>query len=189
LSGLLPTTLIHPGRRLYHVSRIAYAAGALYFGCANNRYDDPVGRFRVLYVGLDFPTALMESMFHQHAWTTEQRHVGRGDLADRLVREVAVLDRLVLVDLNAPGLMAARLGLNLHQLTSRDYSHTQQIAALAHDQGGVDGIVYPSRNNYPSSCIALFDRCADRLGLAADIALDQHSQWPAFVERYSIHVL
>lgn len=185
----LPTTTIPAGQRLYHVSRIAYAGTALHFGCGDNRYDDRAGRFKVLYVGWDLPTALMESMFHQHEWTIDKRHVASAALADRLVREVAVLDRLTLVDLNTPGLMAARFGLNLHQLTSRDYTHTQQIAALAHEQSGVDGILYPSRNNYPGSCIALFDRCRARVGLITDIALERHRHWPDFAQQYGVTIL
>ena len=110
------------------------------------------------------------------------------ELRERLVRDLAVFDPLTVLDPNAPGLMAGQLGLNPNQLTSRDYRHTQRIGNLAYAQAGIDGILYPSRNNYPGQCLALFDRCAPKLGLVADIALDRHLHWPRFQRQYGIRV-
>ena len=51
--------------------------------------------------------------------------------------------------------MAGYFGLNLEQLASRDYTHTQQVSAQVHAMLGddgqplFDGVLYPSRNNYP----------------------------------------
>lgn len=184
----LPSTAIPPSQILYHVSLLAYAGADLYFGSRNNRYDDPEGDFGVLYLGFDLSTVLMESMFHGHRWNVDARHIDQRHVDDRLVREVATLAPLTLLNLNAPGAMAAQFGLDLHQLTSRDYAHTQGIAARAHAEPGLDGILYPSRNNYPGSCVALFDRCKDRLGLIQDIALARHRHWPAFVDDYAIQI-
>lgn len=58
----------------------------------------------------------------------------------------------------------------------------------AYPQAEIDGILYPSRNNYPGLCLALFDRCASKLGLVADIALDRHLHWPHFQRQYGIRV-
>lgn len=184
----LPTIELPPSRFLYHVSRTAYARSALHFGCHGNRYDDPHGRYGVLYLAFDLPTALMESMFHAHQWSVNPRIIDPLTVSERLVREVAAVESLHVVNLGASGAMAAHFGLDLHQLTSRDYAHTQQIAARAHAQAGVDGILYPSRNNYPGMCVALFDRCKDKLGLVDDIPLERHRHWPAFVDEYAIQI-
>jgi hypothetical protein len=188
LSLPLPTLELPPTQFLYHVSRTAYAGSALYFGCHANRYDDPHGRFGVLYVAFDLATALMESMFHAHQWSDSRRVIDAATVSERLVREIAAIERLHVVDLSAPGAMAGHFGLNLHQLTSRDYAHTQQIAQLSHAQPDVDGILYPSRNNYPGMCLALFDRCKDKIGLLDDVPLERHRRWSAFVDDYAIQV-
>ena len=188
MTVLLPTTTIAHGTSLLHVSRIAYAGSALYFGCAGNRYDDPAGQYGVLYAAFDLPTALMESAFHGHRWYRAPHLMTQHELSQRLVRDLAVFDPLTVLDLNAPGLMAGQLGLNPNQLTSRDYRHTQRIGNQAYAQAGIDGILYPSRNNYPGLCLALFDRCAPKLGLVADIALDRHLHWPHFQRQYGIRV-
>jgi hypothetical protein len=184
----LPSVELPSSQILYHVSRLAYAGGDLYFGCKGNRYDDPHGRFGVLYLAFDLATALMESMFHGHQWSVDARVIEPVSVGERLVREVALLEPLTVLNLNAPGAMAGRFGLNLHQLTSRAYGHTQRVAALAHAHGGIDGILYPSRNNYPGACLALFDRCRDKLGLIEDIPLERHRRWPAFVDDYAIEI-
>ncbi|MCB1896994.1 MAG: RES domain-containing protein [Zoogloeaceae bacterium] len=51
-----------------------------------------------------------------------------------------------------------------------------------------DGIVYPSRMNFPGQCIALFDRSARHLDHSADLPLRRHGDWPAFVRTYRIIV-
>ena len=73
--------------------------------------------------------------------------------------------------------MAGYFGLNLEQLASRDYTHTQQVSAQVHAMLGddgqplFDGVLYPSRNNYPAKSIALFERAAARVGVVDDIDL------------------
>ena len=94
------------------------------------------------------------------------------------------------------GRRAAQQGqLHLAQLASRRYAHTQRIAALVHElaePGGVhrfDGVLYPSRNNHPAACAALFDRAAEKLSLVDDIALRDHVDWPSFLSSYQVVVL
>jgi hypothetical protein len=90
--------------------------------------------------------------------------------------------------------MAGYFGLNLAQLASRGYGHTQRICAQVHamkDAGGAarfDGVLYPSRNNYPAASIALFEQAAHKVKVFEDIDLTDHVQWPRFVEDYRIGV-
>lgn len=179
---------------LLHVSRRLYKGAPLHFGRrACNRYDDPAGNYGVLYLGMDLPTALMESVFHQHRWhETAARVLSMAEVERRLVRVVGVVRPLRLADLTAPGVMSACLGLNLEQLSSRGAVLTQRLSSTLHalsDADGVpvfDGILYPSRNNYPGRCVALFERAADRIVLLADIPLVEHVHWPDFVRTYDI---
>lgn len=193
----VPSRIIPAGELLQHVSRSAYRGTALHFGrSGGNRYDDRALRFGTLYVGFDLATALMESVFRQHRWNRRaKRGITRTEVYARMVRAIGVLEPLSLADLTAPGVMASQFGLNLSQLASRRFVHTQRIAALIHalaETDGAprfDGVLYPSRNNHPAACAALFDRAAEKLLLVDDIALRDHVDWPSFLTSYQVFVL
>jgi len=111
-----------------------------------------------------------------------------------MVRAVGVLDGILLADLTAPGVMAGYFGLNLEQLASRDYTHTQQVSSQVHSMLGddgkplFDGVLYPSRNNYPAKSIALFERAGTKVSVIKDIDLVEHVDWPRFVATYRVGV-
>lgn len=97
----------------------------------------------MLYLGLDLPTALMESVFHKHRWLTDQK------------RSIAL----------------------------------KEVQAMHEDDVPLfDGVLYPSRNNYPAASIALFERAAMKVKVFADIDLVDHVDWPRFVADYRIGV-
>lgn len=191
-----PSFAIAAGELLQHVSRVAYRDCPLYYGRSRtNHYDDPAQAYGVLYLGQDLPTALMESVFHKHQWLADtRRSIALAEVQSRLVRAVGVLDGLCLADLTAPGVMAGCFGLNLEQLASRDYTHTQRVSAQVHAMLGegevplFDGVLYPSRNNYPGKSIALFQRADAKIGVIADIDLVDHVDWPRFVATYGVGV-
>ncbi len=196
MSHELPSFLIDAGELLQHVSRVVYRGSPLYYGrSGTNRYDDPAGTYGVLYLGHDLPTALMESVFHKHQWLEDtKRSIALKEVSARMVRAVGVLDDVLLANLTAPGVMAGYFGLNLEQLASRAYTHTQQVSAQVHAMRGndgqplFDGVFYPSRNNYPAKSIALFERAGAKISVVEDIDLVDHVDWPRFVATYRIGV-
>ncbi|AZU17750.1 MULTISPECIES: RES family NAD+ phosphorylase [Xanthomonas] len=196
MSRELPLFLIDAGELLQHVSRIVYQGSPLHYGrSSTNRYDDPTRSYGVLYLGPDLPTALMESVFHKHQWLADTtRSITLQEVQGRMVRAVGVLCDLRLADLTAPGVMAGYFGLNLEQLASRDYTHTQQVSTQVHAMLGddglplFDGVLYPSRNNYPAKSIALFERAEAKVRVIKDIDLVDHVDWPGFVATYRIGV-
>jgi hypothetical protein len=192
---VLPVRTLERGDLLQHVSRTIYRDSALHFGQqASNRYDPADRSYGVLYLAHDLATALMESLFHDHRWSRgTARTVSLTDVRSRLVRLVEVRDTLALADLTADGVMAAQLGLTLEELVGRDYVHTRDISRQVHstraEQGGpFDGIFYPSRNN-ARGCTALFDRARDKVRVHADLDLDRHADWPAFVAHYQVGII
>ncbi|OZI62769.1 MULTISPECIES: RES family NAD+ phosphorylase [Bordetella] len=196
MSRELPSFLIDAGELLQHVSRIVYRGSPLYYGrSGTNRYDDPARDYGVLYLGRDLPTALMESVFHKHQWLADtERSIALKEVKGRMVRAVGVMADVLLADLTAPGIMAGYFGLNLEQLANRNYTHTQQVSAQVHamlDDDGqplFDGLLYPSRNNYPDTSIALFERAGTKVSVIEDIDLVDHVDWPRFVAAYRIGV-
>jgi hypothetical protein len=192
----LPSFRIEAGELLQHVSRIAYRDTALYFGRdGTNRYDAPARDYGVLYLGMDLPTALMESVFHTHHWDRDtRRSIALAEVQRRLVRVVGALVDLCLADLTAEGVMAGYFGLNLEQMASRDYTHMQRVSAQVFAMTGAadvplfDGVLYPSRNNYPGRTVALFDRAGKKVTVVDDIDLVDHVDWPRFVEQYGLGI-
>lgn len=197
MTKTVPSYEIKKGSLLQHVSRTCYRAQPLYFGRdGTNRYDDPNKHYGVLYLGPDFATALMESVFHKHKWTTtKNRPITLTEIEQRLVRLVGVRDQLQLANLTAPNVMAAQFGLNLGQLVSRRYGHTKRVSAAIYAMqtpAGTplfDGILYPSRNNHPSNSIALFEHAAPKVKVIDDLDLSDHREWPDFVKTFGIGVM
>jgi hypothetical protein len=192
----LATRRIDAGELLHHVSRVIYRGKPLHHGCdGTNRYDAPDNSYGVLYLGLTLPTALMESVFHKHQWDRDDRRsITLAEVRSRLVRAVGVLEDLALADLTAPGVMAGHFGLNLEQLACRGYRHTQQVSGEIHARQGADGrpsfdgVLYPSRNNFPGAAVALFDRARDKVRVFRDIDLVDHVDWLRFVEDYRVGI-
>lgn len=117
------------------------------------------------------------------------------EVQGRIVRAVGVMDDIRLFDLTAPGVMVQHFGLNLGQLSSRRYAHTQRISGTVYgftDDAQTplfDGLAYPSRNNFPAICIALFEHARRKLDVVADIDLADHVDWPAFVTAHHLRII
>ena len=179
------------------MGRIVYRGLPLHFGRTGaHRYDAPDGAYGVCYLSFDLATALMESAFHQHRWHRQRRRsIALTEVRARMVRAVGTVQDLVLADLTAPDVMARHFGLNLAQLASRRYRTTRHLSAMVHDlqgedgQPAFDGLVYPSRNNYPAACVALFERAAPKVKVLADIDLVDHAAWPGFVAAWGIGIV
>jgi len=79
-------------------------------------------------------------------------------------------------------------------LASRDYTYTQQVSAQVHAMLGdtgqplFDGVLYPSRNNYPAKSIALFEHAGAKVSVIEDIDLVDHVDWPRFIAAYRVGV-
>jgi hypothetical protein len=96
-------------------------------------------------------------------------------LAERSATELVVTTELRLVALHGPGL--ARVGATA-AVSSGIYEISQPWSRAIHSHpANVDGIVYRSNHDNGELCVALFDRCRDRLrpesrtGLMADRAV------------------
>src|SRR5262245_43486357 len=121
------------------------------------RFDDPVGKYGVLYAALQ-PEAAFAEVFLRRLSLMLIREL---DLQERSISEIAG-DRLRCVDLTGAGLR--RVSCDNRIATEKPYSATGQWsrAFFIHPQQP-DGIIYRSRHNPQFKCVALFDRCQSRL--------------------------
>jgi len=130
----------------------------LHFGRkSSGRFDDPLGKYGVLYVALQ-PEAAFAEVFLRRLSLPLIREL---DLQERSISEI-VCHRLRCVDLTGVGLR--RVSCDNRIATEKPY-HTvgQWSRALFLHPQQPDGIIYRSRHNPQFKCLALFDRCQSRL--------------------------
>lgn len=141
------------GQPFYRVHRADY--DALYFGrTGGNRFDDPAGRFGVLYASADLEGGFSETF----AGVTS---VSVTSLTSNGWSIIELRQGLRLCDLRDHGL--ARIGADGRLCTgARQDAQLWSRAIWAHP-AAVDGICYPARSNLARTSIAVFDRAQPTL--------------------------
>ena len=126
---------------------------AIHFGkTGGNRFDDPLRRYRVLYLSFEFAGAFIETAGHR----TGIRLVTRAWLEDRRLSRITSRRAFRLVDLTGSG--RARLGAD-SRLFSGDYRISQAWScAFWNHPSRPEGIQYRSRLDPSRYSVALFDR-------------------------------
>jgi RES domain-containing protein len=133
------------------------AQGAVFFGPGagrppKHRFDAPDGEYQVLYVGLSYEAALVETLLRN----PRRRIV---DLVDLKIRSRALLSNrspLRLVQAHGDGL--SQLGTTAALSTGGYRASRQWSLALRSHKSRPDGLIYVSRHNPSLLCAALFDR-------------------------------
>lgn len=140
----------------------------LFFGPAGatplQRYDDPAGDYKTLYLALDLETAFGETLVRVPTVTD----VLSTDVAVRARSTLVATRALTLYPLVDAGVSAH--GLSFTELHGSDYRRTQAIGAEIHAGTRADGVLYTSRFN-DRRCIALFDRARDAVAIGVTAAL------------------
>ena len=165
----LPLEKVPAGTRLIRLH--GQPRGPLWFGPAAgclpvNRFDDPLGSFRVCYLGTTVEACFAETFLRN----PPVRILSLSDLGRRSLAIVEVRKELRIVPLHGPAL--AQLGVTAEAAsgskydTSRCWSH-----ALWNHANRPDGIVYRSRHDDSALSIALFDRAKAKVRLLSDHSL------------------
>jgi len=139
--------------------------GALYFGRKRTyRFDDPKGRFGVLYAGADEHCAFIETfgqVLGPPLPAAGVRYVTDGDLERRDLARIRTSGKLRLVDLTGAGL--ARMGADA-RLCSGDYRVAQRWSRAIHEHPShPDGLLYPARHDPSRAVVAIFERARSKL--------------------------
>lgn len=125
------------------------------------RFDDPQGRFGVLYAGDSIETSFAESVIHERAVFQSGAYVveARDFLARQPVWYGGPAGSLRLADLTGANLKA--LGLNNDISAGDAYAQSQRLARAIHQASpDWDGIQYVSRQHNRQNAFALFERSA-----------------------------
>ncbi len=147
----------------------ATGRGALYFGRKHvYRFDDPKGKFGVLYAGCDEHCAFIETLGQALSPPLPAgavRYVTDADLERRELARIRTYGRLRLVDLSGAGL--ARMGADA-RLCSGDYRVAQRWSRAIHEHPSrPDGLLYPARHDPSRAVVAIFDRARTKLDSTA----------------------
>lgn len=121
-----------------------------------NRFDDPRGVFRVLYMSNGETGAFVETFLRDR---TQIRLLSYEEIARRRISEIATLRELRFTTLHGPGL--ARVGAD-SGVASGPYRISRAWArSLWEHKDQVDGIQYRARHDDEFFSVALFDRAQD----------------------------
>ena len=152
----LPIEAVPAGTTFVRIHRSTL--GALHFGASgDNRFDDPDGRYGVCYAAWTLRGAFAETCLRELG----ARLVPLSRLASRSATTLRTETELRLVVLHGPWL--ARVGATA-AVSSGTYDVSQPWSRALHAHPAtVDGIVYRSNHDNSELCVALFDRCRDRL--------------------------
>jgi hypothetical protein len=156
-----------PVRRVRVLFRIHRSIqGCLYFSkTGDGRFNDPRGKYGVLYAALKPEAAFAEVFLRQLSLLLIQE----SDLRQRVLSEISCRS-VKCVDLTGPGLR--HLSCDNRLATEKPYQTTGlwSRAVFEHPQQP-GGIIYRSRHNPQFKCVALFDRHARDLSVKSTESL------------------
>jgi hypothetical protein len=153
--------------------------GPLFFGkAAANRFDDPVRKFGVLYVGLSPEAAFAETLLRD----PPRQLIAESEVAVRRIARIRVRRPLRLLQAYDEGL--ARAGLTA-EIGTCEYDRSQSWAAAFHAHpAAIDGIAWRGRHDNGTFCVAVFDRAVGKLGGAIKSSEVSEIQLKSFADRW-----
>lgn len=162
-----PTTDVAVGETLHRVH--AAGNGARFYGKRDGtwRWDDPAGKYGVLYVGLTQDGPFAETLLRR----PDQKAVVWSEVEKRRFAHLRTTEPLRLADVHGKGL--GWEGVTVAQVAADHdgktypgaYATTQDISARVHAATDLDGIAYRSRLEPDQLCVALFDRADHKVEL------------------------
>jgi hypothetical protein len=149
----------------------------LFFGpptpAPESRFDDPEGRYKVCYLGLQREAALVETLLRNPQWRTLSWN---DDIAVRNLAEIRIVRPLRLVEMDGAGLRT--LGATIEVLGTRDYTLPNHWSrALWSHPDRPDGICYGCRHDNQTFAVALFDRARDAVAVRRSGPLTGEARW------------
>ena len=165
-----PTTDVAAGETLHRVN--ADGNGARFYGKRDGtwRWDDPAGKYGVLYVGLTQEGPFAETLLRRPG----QKAVVWSEVEKRRFARFQTTEPLRLADVHGKGM--GWEGVTVTEVAADHdgktypgaYAKTQGISAGIHVATDLDGIAYRSRLDPDQLCVALFDRADYKIELVEE---------------------
>jgi hypothetical protein len=158
------------------------------FSPVGGRFGDPNRVFRTGYFARQEASAIHEVLIRDYFKQGRPRVIHRRDLRTRLFLYFEQIDEMTMLDTTGGLLNATDVSEDVRH--GKTHSESQQLAAFAYHQLGVDGILY--RSYYHGGlCIAIFDRSAKKLrykGRKHRISLDRNQLTISTLDRVRVIV-
>jgi hypothetical protein len=151
--GKVPGHLLEAGRILWRIH--GASRSPIFFGKAGRyRFDDPEGRYGVMYAGMDAHCAFLETYGRVPG---TQGIMLRSHLAAGAITSLETMKPLRLVDLRGHHLAQLRIDSAIFAHT--DYAVTQRWSRAFHEhEDAFAGLLFHSRHDPLRFAVALFDR-------------------------------
>jgi len=160
---------------------------ALWFGPASgsppvHRFDDPLGRFRVCYLGTTIEVCFAETFLRN----PPVQILALDDLGTRLMATVEVRRALRLVTLHGPSLV--RIGATAELASSSRYDLSQAWSRVLWEHSDQpEGIIYRSRHDDSALCVAVYNRAKNSLAVLSERRLtDDPKRLADLLKRYDL---
>ena len=186
-----PTTDVDAGEMLHRVH--AAGSGARFYGKRDGtwRYDDPAGKYGVLYIGLTQDGPFSETLLRRPG----QKAIVWSEVEKRRFARFRTTEPLRLADVHGKGLSWE--GVTVAEVAADHdgktfpgaYAKTQAISASIHAATDLDGIAYRSRLDPDQLCIALFDRADRKIELVNEHELIDRTWVDSLLEACGKHVV
>jgi len=190
----LPTVSVKPGEllRLFSLGRHPIYFRTPKKGLPAYRFDAPEGEYGVMYCAFSLDVCFAETLLRTRSYTRPANQptlIGESELRSKGIAQLGTITNrtLTLADLTGSGLV--RLHCDGSISTTPRYTIPRQwgLAIWKHPKQ-VDGIRYVSRFMNSQHAVAVFDRVADRLSVAATLPLIEHPDLPRVLDAFNVGI-
>lgn len=145
-----------------------------------NRFDDPEGKYGVLYAAADTEAAVVETVLGD----LDPPFVARRDIEARGVALFELCRPLRLVKLHGDGLRTLKLD---GAISTAPHERPRPWSRALHAHPATpDGLLYRSRVDNDRLCLALFERARDRIAEAERRPLIELAELPDILDRHGV---
>jgi hypothetical protein len=142
------------------VTPLAHAATPLGAGFGLTRFASPTKAFKVLYLGQNLLTGVVEAIVRDRFQAKVRRVLEESEIALWGATTVSAAQTLTAIDLRTTGLV--RLGVSTEAARGKAQGQGRQLSQTVHDQTDADGLLYTSRLT-GAICVCVYERSAPLL--------------------------
>lgn len=190
----LPTVSVKPGEllRLFSLGR-----NPIYFrtpkrGQLAYRFDAPGGEYGVMYCAFSLDVCFAETLLRTRSYTRPADRptlIDESELRSKGIAQLGTTTNRALILADLAGSSLVRMHCDGSISTVPRYTVPRQWAlALWKHPKRVDGIRYVSRFINSQYAVALFDRVADGLSVAATLPLIEHPDLPRVLDEFNVAI-
>ena len=148
------TKRMRPGAYI-RCTPVVHRAVPLGMGYGKTRFSSPTNSFKLVYIAVDLPTAIAETVIRDRFEGTTSRRLMTSEVVPWGACRVDATRYLRVLDLREAGCF--ELGISTDIVGAKAHDEARAFSQALYDQTDLDGIVYYSRL-LRRNCVAVYDR-------------------------------